>query len=175
MPNSRIVIFDINGEYDRAFRKSESAIAAGDMGCRLPEGAYQHTVIGEDADGAEGYRIPYYALGRQGLNRLLLPSEKTQRPALSFAIDNLKYVHWHSAQRGASIDGNNPVLFDDCRQNGANQANAAINERTVKLPRKPVVNGPWTLVADSHSVLRIGIQTVKGPQWGLPLLWIHRR
>lgn len=156
MPNSRIVIFDINGEYDRAFRKSESAIAAGDMECRLPEGAYQHTVIGEDADGAEGYRIPYYALGRQGLNRLLLPSEKTQRPALSFAIDNLKYVHWHPAQRGASIDGNNPVLFDDCRQNGANQANAAINDlrsgQVATANQWPDMAALAALVADSHSI-----------------------
>lgn len=156
MPNSRIVIFDINGEYDRAFRKSESAIAADDMECRLPEGAYQHTVIGEDADGAQGYRIPYYALGRQGLNRLLLPSEKTQRPALSFAIDNLKYVHWHPAQRGASIDGVNPVLFDDCRQNGAADADRAINtlrERQGQLAQKwPHMAALSALVAESHSL-----------------------
>lgn len=156
MPNSRIVIFDINGEYDRAFRKSESAIAADDMECRLPEGAYQHTVIGEDADGALGYRIPYYALGRQGLNRLLLPSEKTQRPALSFAIDNLKYVHWHAAQRGASIDGNNPVLFDDCRQNGAADADRAINtlrERQGELAQNwPHMAALSALVAESHSL-----------------------
>lgn len=156
MPNSRIVIFDINGEYDRAFRKSESAIAADDMECRLPEGAYQHTVIGEDADGAQGYRIPYYALGRQGLNRLLLPSEKTQRPALSFAIDNLKYVHWHPAQRGASIDGVNPVLFDDCRQNGAADADRAINtlrERQGQLAQNwPHMAALSALVAESHSL-----------------------
>lgn len=156
MPNSRIVIFDINGEYDRAFRKSESAIAADDMECRLPEGAYQHTVIGEDADGAQGYRIPYYALGRQGLNRLLLPSEKTQRPALSFAIDNLKYVHWHAAQRGASIDGVNPVLFDDCRQNGAADADRAINnlrERLGQLAQNwPHMAALSALVAESHSL-----------------------
>lgn len=156
MPNSRIVIFDINGEYDRAFRKSESAIAADDMECRLPEGAYQHTVIGEDADGAQGYRIPYYALGRQGLNRLLLPSEKTQRPALSFAIDNLKYVYWHAAQRGASIDGVNPVLFDDCRQNGAADADRAINilrERLGQLAQNwPHMAALSALVAESHSL-----------------------
>ena len=156
MPKSRIVIFDINGEYDRAFRKSESAIAAGDMEYRLPKGAYQHTVIGDDADGAQGYRIPYYALGRQGLNRLLLPSEKTQRPALSFAIDNLKYVHWHPTQREASIDGNNPVLFDDCRQNGANHANAAISDlRSGQVPTAnqwPDMAALAALVADSHSI-----------------------
>jgi hypothetical protein len=51
MPNSRIVIFDINGEYDRAFRKSETAISDGNMEYRLPEGAYLHTLIGKDDDG----------------------------------------------------------------------------------------------------------------------------
>jgi hypothetical protein len=156
MPNSRIVIFDINGEYDRAFRQSEGAISDGNMECRLQEGGYQHTVIGEDADGAVGYRIPYYALGRQGLNRLLLPSEKTQRPALSFAIDNLKYVHWHPAQRGASIDGVNPVLFDDCRQDGAAAADSAINTLRERQGQ-PAQNWPHmsalsALVAESHSL-----------------------
>ncbi len=121
MPNSRIVIFDINGEYDRAFRKPEQAISASDMEYRLAEGEYKHTVIGEAEDDAQGYKIPYYALGRQGLNRLLLPSEKTQRPALTFAIDNLKYVTWHTVERGVSIDGQIPVLFDDCRSGGLMQ------------------------------------------------------
>lgn len=156
MPNSRIVIFDINGEYDRAFRKSENAIYEGNLACRLPEGAYQHTIIGEDADGAQGYRIPYYALGRQGLNRLLLPSEKTQRPALTFAIDNLKYVHWHQAEQGASIDGKNPVLFDDCRQDGALDANRAIStlrdRKGQEAQNWPHMSALAALVAESHSL-----------------------
>ncbi len=156
MPKSRIVIFDINGEYDRAFRKSERAIADGDLDCRLPEGAYKHTVIGEAEDGAEGYRIPYYALGRQGLNRLLLPSEKTQRPALTFAVDSLKYVRWHTADRGASIDGRNPVLFDDCRQNGAASADQAIAQlrsgRVNVAPYWPHMASLAALVAESHSL-----------------------
>lgn len=156
MRNSRIVIFDINGEYDRAFRQSEQAIAEGNLACRLPEGAYQHTVIGEEADGAQGYRIPYYALGRQGLNRLLLPSEKTQRPALGFAIDNLKHVHWHAGQRGASIDGQTPVLFDDCRQNGASDADQAITQLRSKqvdvATNWPHMSALSALVAESHSL-----------------------
>jgi len=127
MPKSRIVIFDINGEYDRAFKKSEDAISQGDFACRIPEKFYKHTIIGEETDGVDGYKIPYYALGRQGLNRLLLPSEKTQRPALSFAIDNLKNVQWHPEELGASIDGETPILFDDCRQGGAQVALKAIN------------------------------------------------
>jgi uncharacterized protein len=156
MPNSRIVIFDINGEYDRAFRQSEQAIKDGNMECRLPDGAYQHTVIGEATDGTQGYKIPYYALGRQGLNRLLLPSEKTQRPALSFAIDNLKYVHWHADKNGTSIDGQNPVLFDDCRQNGANEANMAINDlragQVSSVNQWPHMSALASLVADSQCI-----------------------
>lgn len=156
MPNARIVIFDINGEYHRAFRQSEQAIKDDNMQCRLPDGAYQYTVIGEAADGAEGYKIPYYALGRQGLNRLLLPSEKTQRPALSFAIDNLKYVHWHADKNGASIDGNNPVLFDDCRQESLNEANEAIKNLRVGdvtcAGKWPHMSALASLVADSQCI-----------------------
>jgi len=183
MPNSRIVIFDINGEYDRAFRKSESAISQDDLGCRLPEGVYEHTVIGEDADGVRGYRIPYYALGRQGLNRLLLPSEKTQRPALSFAIDNLKYAHWHPAQGGVSIDGRNPVLFDDCRQYGAEDADRAIRalrEGQVNLAQEwPHMAALAALVAESHSLAPNNRGTIErnGFQYGnvAPLITrIHR-
>lgn len=156
MPGSRIVIFDINGEYDRAFRQSEQAIAEKNLECRLPEGTYQHTAIGDAIDGAQGYRIPYYALGRQGLNRLLLPSEKTQRPALTFAIDNLRYVHWNAAQRGASINGQNPVLFDDCRPNGAAAADQAISQlRTGQAnvaDAWPHMSALSALVAESHSL-----------------------
>ena len=185
MPNSRIVIFDINGEYDRAFRQSEQAIAAENLACRLPEGTYQHTVIGDAAaDGENTYKIPYYALGRQGLNRLLLPSEKTQRPALTFAIDNLKYVHWHEEEGGTSIDGNKPVLFDDCRQFGADDASEAINtlrnKKSVECAKKwPHMSALASLVAESHSLVPNNRGTIErnGFQYGsvAPLITrIHR-
>ena len=183
MPNSRIVIFDINGEYDRAFRKSEIAISEGNMECRLPDVAYQHTIIGAATDGAQGYRIPYYALGRQGLNRLLLPSEKTQRPALSFAIDNLRYVHWHQAEKGASLDGINPVLFDDCRQNGAADADRAIKtlreRRAQAVQSWPHMSALAALIAESHSLAPNNRGTIErnGFQYGnvSPLITrIHR-
>ena len=48
----------------------------------------------------KNFKIPYYALGRYGLQRLLLPSEKTQRPALNFALDHLSYVKWFSEDKG---------------------------------------------------------------------------
>ena len=157
MPKARIVIFDINGEYDRAFRKSEFAISKDDEECRLPEGAYKHTAIGDAVDGAESLKIPYYALGRYGLHRLLLPSEKTQRPALTFAVDHLRNVEWNSAANGVALPGESTVLFDDCRTEGAAKAMNALN--TLRAPGTATATA-WphmaalsAMVAESHSVV----------------------
>lgn len=113
LPSSRVVVFDINGEYEDAL---------------LPHvtdaNKYKRSTI---SDKAGGYRVPYYALGRHGLSRLLLPSEKTQRPALSFALENLQFVRWHSTAEAASLSENtSPELFDDCRPGDATPAWQAI-------------------------------------------------
>lgn len=109
----RIIVFDINGEYARAFS-------------HLGEREVKRTIIGRrGAENADYYRIPYYALGRHGLGRLLLPSEKTQMPALRFAIEHLQYVQ--STEEGAMPAGDNhPVFFDDCRREGAADARDAL-------------------------------------------------
>jgi hypothetical protein len=92
-PRSRIVVFDVNGEYGPAFRH---------LGRRVKE-----TRLGE------GMKIPYYALGRHGLARLLIPSERAQMPALRFAVEHLKYVEADAT--GARATGNRQnALFDDC-------------------------------------------------------------
>lgn len=157
MPRARIVIFDINGEYDRAFKKSEADIANGDLGYRLANDAYRHTAIGTSIEGSEELKIPYYALGRQGLHRLLMPSEKTQRPALSFAVDHLKNVEWHPAEKGVSLVGQRPVLFDDCRPNGAQEAFAVIGSLRAGTIRPatiwPHMSSIAALVAESHSIV----------------------
>src|SRR5579864_2937487 len=57
LPGARIVVFDINGEYEDAFPRDD-----------LPEGVVQVTNIGGAGDGH--FKIPYYALGRFGLHRL---------------------------------------------------------------------------------------------------------
>lgn len=156
MPRARIVIFDIAGEYDRAFKKSEDALASGDNEPRIPTNLYKRTVIGEGSDGAADFRIPYYALGRQGLHRLLLPSEKTQRPALTFAVNSLSKVEWHDNRGGASLKGGPPVLFDDCRESGATEASNAI--RTLRSGTAdhasswPYMGALASLIAESHSV-----------------------
>ncbi len=98
MPKARVVIFDINGEYEDAFPAAA-----------YPPGVVKTTRIG--GAGADTYRIPYYALGRLGLQRLLLPSDKTQRPALTFALDHLNKIKWFQSG-GAGLEGDAlPSLF----------------------------------------------------------------
>jgi hypothetical protein len=141
MPNPRIVIFDINGEYEEAMKP------------HLKEGELHQTSLGEDEDS----RIPYYALGRHGLSRLLLPSEKTQRPALSFALDCLPKVVWHSSGNGAGLAGERtPSLFSDCPPGDASQAKAAIDKlrggSATGAPEWPPMDALACLVAESHSL-----------------------
>ena len=140
-PNARIVIFDINGEYDGIFNG------------HIADNLIKRTKLG---DGSPEGKIPYVALGRHGLGRLLLPSEKTQRPAMNFALDNLNKVQWHSANQGCSVDGTNPVLFDDCRSTDARPAFNAIStlregRGTIKT-RWPHFRALSSLIAESHSI-----------------------
>src|SRR5690606_35934546 len=115
-PQARIVVFDINGEYPDAFRLPD-----------LPAGAVRETTLGGDEENS--YKIPYFALGRFGLHRLLVPSEKTQRPALSFALEHLNKVQWFHIQKGVGLaTDTQATLFDDCRQTGAADANARIQQ-----------------------------------------------
>ncbi len=156
LPKARIVVFDINGEYDRAFRKSEHDIDNDDNDCRLSDDAYKQTVIGESTEDENSLKIPYYALGRHGLHRLLLPSEKTQRPALTFAIDNLHKVKWDKQKAGASLVGGETVLFDDCRTGDASSASEAINklrnDDATEAEKWPHMRSLAALVAESHSI-----------------------
>ena len=105
-PHARAVVFDVNGEYERALRP---------LGIRL-----KVTRLGSG-----GERLPYYALGRQGLSRMLLPSERTQMPALRFALENLKYIKANEAG-ACPADNDEAVLFDDCRPQNANLAELAM-------------------------------------------------
>ncbi|MBR8361362.1 ATP-binding protein [Burkholderia vietnamiensis] len=143
-PHARIVVFDINGEYEDAFQLAE-----------LPIGAVKVTTLGGNE--ANSFKIPYYALGRFGLHRLLIPSEKTQRPALSFALEHLNKVQWFAAAKGAGLATDAAAtLFDDCRQDGA--ANAEARMQRIRNGTAPVV-AQWphmaalaALVAESHGI-----------------------
>jgi hypothetical protein len=140
----RTVIFDINGEYESAFDSK-----------KLPDHAVKVTRLGGNTEG--GYRIPYYALGRHGLQRLLLPSEKTQRPALTFAIEHLNRVRSYTNVDGAGLSGDaGPFLFDDCRAGGANEAAQRIQQ--IRNSTAPLVT-QWpnmtvlsALVAESYAL-----------------------
>lgn len=109
LPKSRIVVFDVNGEYARAFANLGHRVKVTAMGA--PSG---------------GLRIPYYALGRHGLSRLLIPSERAQMPALRFAIEHLRFVE-ADAHGAKMVGGNTNVLFDDCNSGVAARANQAMS------------------------------------------------
>ncbi|HHM4860542.1 TPA: anti-phage-associated helicase HerA [Pseudomonas aeruginosa] len=144
LPSARIVVFDINGEYETALDLPE-----------LPNGAVKCTTIG--GPGPDTFKIPYYALGRHGLNRLLIPSEKTQRPALTFALEHLHQVRWFPQLRGAGLASDTaPFLFDDCRQGGAADADRRIqqirNGQAGTATVWPHMAALAALVAESHGI-----------------------
>ncbi|WP_429023051.1 ATP-binding protein [Aeromonas allosaccharophila] len=119
--NSRIVIFDVNGEYAQAFEG-------------LPK--IKQTIIGNGIDTQPtskqfkkedvSYRkIPYQAFGWSGLIKLLRPSDKTQLPALRNALRSLPFVKENPADLTSMVveqvppkfpNGAQFLLYDDCRQ-----------------------------------------------------------
>ncbi len=143
----RIVVFDINGEFLPAVAGLKAKLKV--------------TTVGED------YKIPYYALGRHGLTRLLMPSERTQRPALNFAIDNLIRVQWDHNARGCRIgrseepsSGGQPVsdvvLFDHGRPGPAQEAFDAISllseGKTKKATNWPHMRALGCLIAERYGI-----------------------
>jgi len=140
LPGSRTVIFDINGEYEQAFSEN------------VEPGWVRTTKLGEG-----GLKIPYFALGRHGLQRLLMPSEKTQRPALMFALESLNRVKWIDAGSGVGISTDTtPFLFDDCRSGDATQAQrriSALQDKTAaEVSMWPPMKALGPLVAESYSL-----------------------
>jgi hypothetical protein len=134
----RVVVFDINGEYEDALKDIKKV---------------KITKIGNSG----GYKIPYMALGRHGLSRLLMPSEKTQRPALAFAIDNLDKIKNFQDKEGVGLhDSQAPILFDDCRTGDAKTAWQAIeklrNSEAPQTDKWPHMAALASLVAESYSL-----------------------
>jgi hypothetical protein len=144
-PKARVVVFDINGEYSAAF--------AGN-----PQQEYVKTTV---VGGSEHGRlvIPYYALGRQGLSRLLLPSDKTQRPALAFALDHLHQVTMARDAAWATLsDDANTRFVDDGSSSSSNPADALAGINRLREPGRvpPATHWPQMLalaclVAESHA------------------------
>lgn len=141
LPNAHVVIFDMNGEYEQALID------------HVPPGRLLQTTIG----GLDGYRIPYYALGRLGLHRLLLPSERTQKPALTFGIEALNRVRGFGPGAGFGlVSSPRAVLFDDCRLGDAQPAHDAVDQlRSRTAPQAaawPPMAALAALVAESYAV-----------------------
>ena len=147
LPKPRIVIFDINGEYEAALARH--CTGTGDLKIS--------SLGGQSAR----LKIPYVALGRHGLGRLLLPSDKTQRPALNFALESLRHVKWfENEERVGPAGALSPVLFDDCRKGGEDEARNLIDAlRTKKTSALacewPAMRALGCLVAESHSLQRV--------------------
>jgi uncharacterized protein len=120
---SRLVIFDINGEYADAFigqkRVKETILGS------IPPPTTNSIVIESvtapiifDGKYPAYHKIPYQALGYAGLIKLLRPSDKTQLPALRNALKSLHMVTVGS-DKDTSWTGTQDKWFqlvDDCRQ-----------------------------------------------------------
>lgn len=133
--SSRIVIFDINGEYADAFigqtRVKETILGSVPSS---PTELFSPLAVPppppEIFDGKHPvyHRIPYQAFSYAGLIKLLRPSDKTQLPALRNA---LKSLHMVCAGANSSIWTGETIspsttqtwfeLVDDCRQDGQEQ------------------------------------------------------
>lgn len=124
---SRIVIFDINGEYAQAFHgypKVKHTILGV---CKPPQAPLPpNTGVEECFSGNQCFyhRIPYQAFGYTGLIKLLRPSDKTQLPALRNSLKSLHMVFQGDGntvwiQKTDSTKVSPPSMFelvDDCRQ-----------------------------------------------------------
>ncbi|TLG78146.1 ATP-binding protein [Methylocystis sp. B8] len=146
-PHARIVVFDVNGEYAPAFSIP---------GVRLKWTRLGPASADEQRAGLESLKIPYYALGRHGLSRLLLPSEKTQMPSLRFAVEHMRFIEADAG--GARVAGHSDnVFFDDCRQGDAEIAYRQmelIRTKQARLAdRWPHMRGLACLAADWYSIV----------------------
>lgn len=144
MSKSRVVIFDINGEYEDALPVAS-----------YPPNTVKVTRLG--GMGAGAFRIPFYALGRLGLQRLLLPSDKTQRPALSFALEHLHQVKWFPTAAGVGLATDTQAyMFDDCRSDHVTMAEQRIRKLRDNTAPDAVIWPPMkalgSLIADSHCI-----------------------
>ena len=116
-PKSRIVIFDVNGEYAQAFEGlsgiKQTVLGAGTS---VPSNGELF-----DKKQCEYHKIPYQALGWSGLIKLLRPSDKTQLPALRNALNALIKVKPGKCRDSIYVGVSSSDYFelvDDCRPNG---------------------------------------------------------
>ena len=125
-PRMRSVLFDVNGEYTQAFEETG--------GGKLRDGVKVTRLAppdqsAPDQSARDHWQLPYYTLGRNGLEALLVPSERAQRPALRFGLSALPYVEWKKDEDGVRRVGEpRPTLFDDCRTGKEKDAKDALDK-----------------------------------------------
>jgi len=120
---SRLVIFDINGEYADAFigqKRVKETILGSTPSSTTSSVIFEPVPAPPIFDGKYPtyHKIPYQALGYAGLIKLLRPSDKTQLPALRNALKSLHMVTVGS-DKDTSWTGTQDKWFqlvDDCRQ-----------------------------------------------------------
>ncbi|HHQ4797254.1 anti-phage-associated helicase HerA [Aeromonas veronii] len=126
--NSRLVIFDINGEYANAFigqeRVKETILGSiSSLPANISPVMNVPAVKIFDGKSYVYHKIPYQAFGYAGLIKLLRPSDKTQLPALRNALKSLHMVCegtnssiWTGETLHQTATQNWFELVDDCRQ-----------------------------------------------------------
>ncbi len=133
--NSRLVIFDINGEYADAFigQKRVKETILGSIPTSATKLLAPIAVPSPPPEIFDGkhpvyHQIPYQAFGYAGLIKLLRPSDKTQLPALRNALKSLHMVCAGNNDTVLTAETIPPSttpnwfeLVDDCRQDGQEQ------------------------------------------------------
>ncbi|WP_163934386.1 anti-phage-associated helicase HerA [Paraferrimonas sp. SM1919] len=132
---SRLVIFDINGEYADAFighNRIKETILGSIPPPTTNSAGFPPVPPPIKFDGKHPiyHQIPYQAFGYAGLIKLLRPSDKTQLPALRNALKSLHMVMkaqdgniWTKETIPPSTEPNWFQLVDDCRQEGQEHLN----------------------------------------------------
>ncbi|HEN3251579.1 TPA: ATP-binding protein [Yersinia enterocolitica] len=163
-PESRIVIFDINGEYAQAF-------------VGLPN--VKHTILGEpptleqqlvppqlkNEAYSEDYfnykKIPYQALGFAGLIKMLRPSDKTQLPSLRSALEAINRTHYRGPNVFLKKQNNEEFnIFNDCREESQSELGSWLDllrrKQLVRTDRWPPFKALSNLVAEFGCVASNG-------------------
>ncbi|PKB86814.1 nucleotidyltransferase [Ewingella americana] len=163
-PKSRIVIFDINGEYAQAF-------------VGIPN--VKHTILGEPSALArplippqlkneachENYfcykKIPYQALGFAGLIKMLRPSDKTQLPSLRSALEAINRTHYNRRDVFLKNHEDRELnIFNDCREESQSELGSWLDllrrKRLVKTNKWPPFKALSNLVAEFGCVASNG-------------------
>ncbi|HHY0385553.1 TPA: ATP-binding protein [Vibrio parahaemolyticus] len=162
--SSRLVIFDINGEYADAFI-GQTRVKETILGSRPAAKVFPPIAVPPpppevfDGKHPDYHQIPYQAFGYAGLIKLLRPSDKTQLPALRNA---LKSLHMVCAGNNGTVFTGETIppsttpnwfeLVDDCRQDGQEQLSQWLRKlRSNSLgyfPTWPPFNALANLVAE---------------------------